>query len=212
MGGTGSGRWTYHNKKRTVEECWAIDISEVARIVGLRNPGPTSGSLRPIKPATGKRMSPVPCALEVVEDSRPSLTLSYTIGGKRTSEHRAEQVVPLQSTQPNFGGVRWWFSCPRLVDDKECGRRVGKLYRLPEGRHFACRHCLNLTYESCQKSHRYDGLFALMAGEASGEAFETVKQAFAYQRKDAKMRRAASSPRLLDAFESIFNDGDCSPE
>lgn len=88
---------------------------------------------------------------------------------------------------------------------------MGKLYRLPEKRHFACRHCLNLTYESCQKSHRYDRLFALMTGEASGETFEDVKRAFAYQRKKAKGRRAATSPSLLDALERIFDDRDRSP-
>jgi hypothetical protein len=55
MGGTGSGRWTYHDKKQTVEECWAIDISDVARAVDASKPEPTSsGYLRPIKPAKGR--------------------------------------------------------------------------------------------------------------------------------------------------------------
>ncbi len=97
-----------------------------------------------------------------------------------TLRSRVEEAVHLQTTQPNFGGVRWWFSCPRTVDGEECHRRVGKLYLPPGGRYFACRHCLDLTYESCQKSHRHDGLFALVAGEASGEAFEVVKRAFTY--------------------------------
>lgn len=72
----------------------------------------------------------------------------------------------------------------------------------------ACRHSLDLTYEGCQKSHRYDRLFALMAGEASGEAFETVKGAFSYQMKEARGRRAASSPTLLEAFERVFKGTD----
>jgi len=33
----GSGRWTYYDKKRTVDECWAMSISEVARVVDLRD-------------------------------------------------------------------------------------------------------------------------------------------------------------------------------
>jgi len=100
--------------------------------------------------------------------------------------------------------VRWWFSCPRVLDGEECGRRVGKLYRPPGSRTFACRHCLDLTYQSCQRSHRYDGLFALMAGEASGKSFEAVKWAFSYRAREARRRRAEPSPTLLEAFEEVF--------
>jgi hypothetical protein len=206
MGGTGSGRWTYHDKRRTVDECWAISVSEVAQVVDLQEPGPAPKALRPIRPATGERMSPVRCTPKVGDDGWPLLGLSYTVGDRWSVEHRAEQVVHLQTTRPNFGGVRWWFSCPRVADGRGCGRRVGKLYRPPEGRYFACRRCLDLTYESCQKSHRYDGLFALVAGEASGESFEAVKRAFSYRAKEAKRRRAESSPTLLDAFQEVFGE------
>lgn len=204
MGGTDSGRWTYHDKKRTVEECWAIDVSDVARVVDLRNLGSASGSLRPIKPASRKRMSPVRCVLEVRDAGTPLLGLSYTVMERCGLGHQVEEVVPLQSTRPNFGGVRWWFSCPRTIDGEMCGRRVGKLYRTPEGQHFACRQCLDLTHESCQKSHRHDGLFALMAGETSGEAFEVVKGIFSCQSKEARRRREGPSPNLLDAYDKMF--------
>jgi hypothetical protein len=204
MGGTGSGRWSYHNKKRTVEECWTISISEVAQVVDLRDPGPASNALRPTRSATGKGVSTVRCAPRVGNDGKPLLGLSYTVKDRWSVEDRVEEVVRLQTTQPNFGGVRWWFSCPRVVDGRECGRRVGKLYRPPGGRYFACRRCLDLTYVSCQKSHRYDGLFALMAGEASGESFESVKWAFSYRAKEARRRRAEPSQSLLEAFEEVF--------
>ena len=45
----------------------------------------------------------------------------------------------LTSTTPRFGGLRYWFLCPR------CGRRVGKLYHVER---WACRRCLNLAYQS----------------------------------------------------------------
>jgi hypothetical protein len=141
---------------------------------------------------------------KVGDDDTLLLQLSYEIGDKGGIEHWVEQVVRLQSTQPNFGGVRWWFSCPRMLDGEECDRRVGKLYRPPGGQRFACRRCLDLTYESCQKSHRYDGLFALVAGETSGEVFEAVKRAFSYRAKEAKRRREEPSPTLLDAFQEVF--------
>ncbi len=204
MGGTGSGRWTYHNKRQAVEECWAIDVSDVVRVVDLSRSRPVSRSLRPIKPAMGKGMSSVRCILEVGDDDTPLLRLYYAVKGRWGLEHPIEQIVPLQITRPNFGGVRWWFSCPHVVDGEECGRRVGKLYRPPGSQYFSCRHCLDLTYGSCQKSHRYDGLFALVAGEASGEAFEAVKRAFSYQSTEARRRREEPSPNLLDAFEEMF--------
>ncbi len=132
MGRTGNGRWTYyHNKKRTVEECWTINISEVARVVDLSKPGSISHPLRSIVSAPGKKMSPVHCVLEVGGADTPLLKLSYDVGGRRCLAHQVEEVVRLQTTQPTFGGVRWWFSCPRMVDDEECGRRLGKLYRPP---------------------------------------------------------------------------------
>jgi hypothetical protein len=206
MGGTGSGRWLYPDKKRTVEECWAISVSEVAQMVDLRDPGSASKALRPLKPATGKGASSIHCMPKVGNDGKPLLGLSYTVKNSLGLDHRVEQVVRLQTTRPNFGGVRWWFSCPRMLEGEECGRRVGKLYRPPEGRYFACRHCHDLTYESCQKSHRYDGLFALVAGEASGETFEAVKRAFSYRAREARRRRAGPSPTLLDAFQEVFGE------
>ena len=79
-----------------------------------------------------------------------------------------EQTVKLHGTQPQFGGVRWWFLCP------DCQRRVLYLY-LPQNVYhpacrscenayrFSCRRCHNLSYESTQSSHsaserRFQGL------------------------------------------------------
>jgi len=55
--------------------------------------------------------------------------------------------IPLTRTLCNFGGFRWWFICP------QCWKRVAVLYRPPRRTFFLCRHCHELTYESCQE-HR----------------------------------------------------------
>lgn len=47
--------------------------------------------------------------------------------------------VQLTTTIPRFGGLRYYFLCPR------CGRRVGKLYDV---RGWGCRRCHRLTYAS----------------------------------------------------------------
>ena len=59
-----------------------------------------------------------------------------------------EYPVELVRTPCHYGGERTWFRCPGWG----CGRRVGVLYG---GATFACRHCLQLVYES-QREQRYD--------------------------------------------------------
>ena len=58
---------------------------------------------------------------------------------------------------------------------RSCGRRVGKLYLPPGGRYYGCRYCHELTYTSCQESHKYGGLLRRIAGEM-GEDLDTVKR------------------------------------
>jgi hypothetical protein len=69
-----------------------------------------------------------------------------------------EQKIKLTKTPCHYGGFRWWFECPVVKDGVYCGNRSSKLY-LPVGQlYFGCRSCYDLTYESCQTSHKYDNL------------------------------------------------------
>ena len=52
--------------------------------------------------------------------------------------------VAFDQTPCNFGGLRDWFLCPL------CAERVGVLYAARNN--FACRHCLNLTYQSTREN------------------------------------------------------------
>jgi hypothetical protein len=66
---------------------------------------------------------------------------------------------------------RYWFICPLKV----CGRMTAKLY-LPNGAsYFGCRKCYNLTYESCNESHRFDSLFRRM-GAGRGETLKETER------------------------------------
>ena len=73
--------------------------------------------------------------------------------------------VSLQSTPTQFGGRRWWFTCPLVVNGVPCGRRVGKLYLPPKARYFGCRTCHGLTYRSCQEAHSAERTKAWLAKE-----------------------------------------------
>jgi hypothetical protein len=115
--------------------------------------------------------------------------------------------VKLLTTEPNFGGVRWWFACPFTIEGERCNRRVAKLY-LPPGEHeFGCRKCHDLTYQSSQESHKYDGLYAFWAGgKRSGEEYETIKAIYSALRRVARKRKKeeAASSGLAAAFAKHF--------
>lgn len=57
-----------------------------------------------------------------------------------------EYGISLTSTDCNFGGKRYWFVCPLVLDGKACERRVAKLYF--DNTWFGCRHCHDLAYNS----------------------------------------------------------------
>src|SRR5258708_6810979 len=60
------------------------------------------------------------------------------------------QTIRFTSTQPNWGGVRYWFKC-------DCGRRSGRLYLPPSETLFRCRPCYDLTFRSSQEhSKKWD--------------------------------------------------------
>jgi hypothetical protein len=73
------------------------------------------------------------------------IRLKYAIADYWTGdEHQIDDQIFLIRSQPPFGGVRWWFECPRSR------RRVRKLY-LPLGaQHFRSRLAYRLAYE-CQR-------------------------------------------------------------
>lgn len=54
-----------------------------------------------------------------------------------------EQRIMLRPTPLRFGGVRWWFICPK------CERRCAKLHLPAMGSLFLCRLCHDLSYDSC---------------------------------------------------------------
>ncbi len=93
-------------------------------------------------------------------------------GEKNDLDYKAR----LDSTPCNFGGRRWWFICPLVVNGRACNRRVGVLY-LAGGRYFGCRHCQDLTYESSKTSHQFDRMFRRM-GIDPKEAKELFRERF----------------------------------
>jgi len=61
-----------------------------------------------------------------------------------------DYIIPITTTRPRIGGIRYWFQCPVEHGPKPCGRRVKRLYLPPNEEIFGCRRCHDLTYRSCQ--------------------------------------------------------------
>jgi hypothetical protein len=138
MGGYGSTRWGSHWKRLTVEDCAVLDASRWTRTGVLAVP---------------PRWRAGSFGYHVEDWGAPVIRLHYTLG---LSNERIEYPIDMTATRPYFGGLRWWFLCPmpksRGRDVQSCGRHVAKLYLPPGARHFACRLCHDLTYESSQTS------------------------------------------------------------
>lgn len=130
MGGFGSGR-----KFGTdcTEDCRSIDIRRWQR-EGYLTPG------RYLDWQWLRNDEKVAAIGVKIETGQLRLIYSYRRNGGDWES--LDYPVRLQTTSCNYGGERYWFTCPAVG----CGRRVAVLYL--GGKYFACRHCYRLTYKS----------------------------------------------------------------
>jgi hypothetical protein len=178
MGGSGSGRWGWHDKKTTVEECLSLSAGKLAWD-GIVAQSPGAGWLSWTNTATDEQIASAGYSREIKGDL-VVLRLRYTATRRDGESVSVEEPIWLQTTPSAVGGRRWWFTCSLVMDGRLCVRRVGKLYLPPGSRYFGCRHCHDLTYTSCQDSHRYDRLFGRLARE-TGVDERLVKAMFSRQ-------------------------------
>jgi hypothetical protein len=122
MGGLGSGNWfRWQEPKVTIEESLSVAVRDFrGRIYPWAN-----GTLCWTSSHSGKKSS---VGWQVTGREVLVLTLNY-----RWRDGEDVQVpVWLQTTPTQFGGKRWWFTCPLILNGVACRRRAGKLY-LPPG-------------------------------------------------------------------------------
>jgi hypothetical protein len=137
MGGYGSGR---NRGRPTVESALRLDIDAVRRWGVIRPGAHLVGEMTFDFYDDKLRINFESCA----EDPRESwLRLQYAINDYWTGEpYQIDDKIYLAHSRPTFGGLRWWFVCPRLK------RRVRKLYLPLGGRHFWSRLAYRLAYAS----------------------------------------------------------------
>lgn len=87
--------------------------------------GHRAGTLVWTQRGTGEKVGAVSYEILNNGPNDVRLRLTYTHRG-RVKDGRTDESVWFDTSHPHFGGVRWWFTCPR------CGRRAAKLH-LPPG-------------------------------------------------------------------------------
>lgn len=141
------GRWAYSDRM-TVEESKSVSTAFLNKhdyFCGL-NSGVINWS------RNGNKTGSIGIKVDVMDKGNAYIQFQYTQTDRATDEKiELDYKVRLVSTPCYYGGLRWWFICPLVINGKACGRRVGVLY-LGGSKYFGCRHCHNLTYES-SKTH-----------------------------------------------------------
>lgn len=132
MGGNGSGKIFRWDAKSTTESQKRIDIRWLKKYGYLR-----AGNVGSLSWSRGDEQTGS-IAYKMEEDR---MILNYRHRPNGGEWEPVEQKISLDRTPCNYGGYRKWFRCPR------CYKRVAILYGA--GKYFLCRHCYNLTYDSC---------------------------------------------------------------
>jgi hypothetical protein len=140
----GGPRW---NKKLTVDDALSLDINKLVQD-GLIVHTHAMGLLRWTNTRTREERASMGFVLEPRGEGL-IFRIRYTITKREDYKEDFDYPIKLQTTRPQYGGRRWWFTCHLVVNGRYCGRRVGKLYLPPGAKYFGCRHCYDLTYQSC---------------------------------------------------------------
>ena len=154
MGGLGSGNWyRWQERKSIVEESLGVAIRNFRGRIFDGSAGTLTWMDGRDDAARGAKYS---IGWFVTWGDVPTITLHY----RWRDSKDVRFPVRLQTTPTQFGGERWWFTCPLIVNGVACNRRAGKLYLPPGARYFGCRKCHDLTYRSCQEAHQTERLIA----------------------------------------------------
>jgi len=149
MGGDGSGRYAWSMRCR-VEDTLILSMKDLKEIGILP---PKTGQLGEIiwrNTITGELDASV--GYRLFWDNQQDgwvIVLRYTVTELRTGQKVGHEYhINLETSYPNYGGTRYWFTCP------VCGKRAAKLYLPPVKAEFACRECHSLSYQ-CQREESW---------------------------------------------------------
>lgn len=134
----------YRIKSGTVEDCHSISVQFLKKYGYLKKDCWSSGGIK--WSCNGEETGQVSFQVDTNENY---IRFIYKTRDRYSEENWKDKDyrVQLTTTLCHFGGLRYWFVC------NYCNKRVGTLH-LFGGNEFACRDCLNLTYESRYENRR----------------------------------------------------------
>jgi hypothetical protein len=190
----------YWDKKDTVEDCWSVSISFLRKHGYFSEPCSMSGTIS-WKNCYDEQVASISVTISTM-DGENYIRFEYAI----TDHHSKEKTdydykVALQTTPCNFGGARYWFTCPLSVNGVDCGRRVAKLYLVPGGNYFGCRHCYNLSYESRNKTR--SGMLGAFGGVLKAD--KQIEELRSQIKRWTYKRKPTQKARKLQALERRMN-------
>jgi len=113
-------------------------------------------------------------------------------------ELKIDDKIFLVSTRPPFGGVRWWFICPRS------NRRVRTLHLPLGGRHFWSRRAYRLAYASQSETaqdramRRSRKLCRRLGGDPDDDDYPHKPKRMRWRTYNRIMDRIAAADRVPD--------------
>ena len=118
----------------------------------------------------------------------PYIEFDYKVKKHYEGEDKWKEIkyeFRMESTPCRFGGQKWFFICGLYKNGIYCGRRVRNLYLA--GDYFGCRKCANLSYQSCNESKKYQGVFKIVTQSWKADEYyiRNVKRLF-YRGKPTK--------------------------
>jgi hypothetical protein len=146
MGGFGSGHRKY-NKKWTVENCFILTISNLVPYFQYSQNCPSDFWW-----SSNNSSLKIDWQLSVDEHDDLKVWLRYPLDGVYGE---IVDIIRVVTTTTPWGSTRYWFQCPLSRNGIPCHRRVMKLYLPPGAKYFGCRHCYELTYQSCQQKDNW---------------------------------------------------------
>jgi hypothetical protein len=169
MGGYGSG-WR-GPKKTTVEDCLVLSAAIFIRKKLLLPGRHAAGAWSWTQAGQSRPHAEIGYESNLIDPVDAWVRLHYSVNGEAV-----DYRVRMETTRPNYGGLRWWFLCPLQRPDGGAPRRVDKLLLPPGGRYFGSRQSYDLTYTSCQESGKFRGLFTGIARDMGMDA-ATIRRA-----------------------------------
>lgn len=151
MGGSGSSRWGWYRKKKTVESSRQLPIRRFLDLIRELERSDVFLSAhafpRWTRDGPPNDYGTIAVLLNGFSNSIEA-RLKYQTTNVETGEMTDyDYQVGLEYTQVAWGSLRWWWTCPK------CSRRSGTLYMARGSEYFSCRQCQDLSYVHRQEAY-----------------------------------------------------------